>query len=1030
MKNNMFKKILALFLTGTLLAGVGCKDYDDDIDTINKKLDNLETVTIADLQKQIDGIRTTVEGLEKLTGRIETLETKLDGTGSLSSQLAALTNQLKAYADKGDQSTLNTADRKFALQTALAQLESDLKALIAEKLDKDNAVDLKTVQDEIAREIQALKTDATWLGSEIEQYLTTKNYTETVSQKASEDILTQIQTENSAYQEAIKALITEATGGKIGKADLDDELAGYLAKVDALLERVAVLEKRIQSLVYVPQYADGKVIFTGAQYFVWDAAADADPAAEPVRYMLREGGSQLATLTFRVTPAALVGDIANKEALSMVTEEVKTRAAAATGFEIEEVAVTNAAKGEFTVSVSTAYDYAAAATESKTQLVALHVDGSQIALPEGQAQPYDIDYTTDFIVTEQQAGNPDVGANFVLVYDKNAAKAEEEGYVPDYADYAAAASELKYTATEPLALLPGYRVMYKDGEKFISLKEAAAKYAWTTDVEALLDVTGEMTVSPEEKAASYELKDRALTIKTTSTELIGNKVTAKFRFAFAGDAHTRTIQKDATHTVTIITDGPEYTAEKSELVWNYGVAEHADANAKNVYAAAPVQLTDSKLSAVEYNNLKTMTPTVTVENDKGIVAEVKLTGTANRDSDPQYVGVTLKGDLSASAEYTVKAVYEMPAGNRIIFNCPVTVTGVPAGKEIASDPILLEYNGTKFDGYKAIENYAGLIWNELTADEQAQYVDEDTFTAMIHGLAATSTAPTPRLRVGTGTREHLFVDFNAATEPGKANDLVCEIKAAWGTIATFKAAVTMTVPNLEVTYGSLYNNGNPKVATTYNNETGLALDNLKLGDLIYYQGDVSNVKVVFDFDEATKAKMTDENKAEISSDNKLSWGSWNGLSLGIEAQLMYGALKIGAPVPLTPAIKDPIKSDFKPKAHELKVSKDAEDNINLHKLLSLMDLNDKDVFTDTGIRQDIVEHLYGTALFGELQTSANVDRLVEYDRTKGTLKVLKSDFVLPSPITVKIPVTFNYSYTDEFKNPPRTATITVTISQK
>lgn len=95
-----------------------------------------------------------------------------------------------------------------------------------------------------------------------------------------------------------------------------------------------------------------------------------------------------------------------------------------------------------------------------------------------------------------------------------------------------------------------------------------------------------------------------------------------------------------------------------------------------------------------------------------------------------------------------------------------------------------------------------------------------------------------------------------------------------------------------------------------------------------------------------------------------------------------------------------------------------------------MDLNDKDVFTDTGIRQDIVEHLYGTASFGELQTSANVDRLVEYDRTKGTLKVLKSDFVLPSPITVKIPVSFNYRYTDEFKNPPRTATITVTISQK
>ena len=39
--NNLFRKFLALFLTGTMLAGVGCKDYDDDIDDINKKIDDL-----------------------------------------------------------------------------------------------------------------------------------------------------------------------------------------------------------------------------------------------------------------------------------------------------------------------------------------------------------------------------------------------------------------------------------------------------------------------------------------------------------------------------------------------------------------------------------------------------------------------------------------------------------------------------------------------------------------------------------------------------------------------------------------------------------------------------------------------------------------------------------------------------------------------------------------------------------------------------------------------------------------------------
>ena len=36
MKKNLFRKFLALFLTGTMLAGVGCKDYDDDIDDLKE----------------------------------------------------------------------------------------------------------------------------------------------------------------------------------------------------------------------------------------------------------------------------------------------------------------------------------------------------------------------------------------------------------------------------------------------------------------------------------------------------------------------------------------------------------------------------------------------------------------------------------------------------------------------------------------------------------------------------------------------------------------------------------------------------------------------------------------------------------------------------------------------------------------------------------------------------------------------------------------------------------------------------------
>ena len=42
MKNNLFRKFLAVFLTGTLLGAVGCKDYDDDINDLKGQIDDLK----------------------------------------------------------------------------------------------------------------------------------------------------------------------------------------------------------------------------------------------------------------------------------------------------------------------------------------------------------------------------------------------------------------------------------------------------------------------------------------------------------------------------------------------------------------------------------------------------------------------------------------------------------------------------------------------------------------------------------------------------------------------------------------------------------------------------------------------------------------------------------------------------------------------------------------------------------------------------------------------------------------------------
>ena len=43
MKRQFLGRLLSLFLVGTVVAGVGCKDYDDDITSLNNRIDELTT---------------------------------------------------------------------------------------------------------------------------------------------------------------------------------------------------------------------------------------------------------------------------------------------------------------------------------------------------------------------------------------------------------------------------------------------------------------------------------------------------------------------------------------------------------------------------------------------------------------------------------------------------------------------------------------------------------------------------------------------------------------------------------------------------------------------------------------------------------------------------------------------------------------------------------------------------------------------------------------------------------------------------
>lgn len=60
---NRFNKLWALLLTGAVLAGVGCKDYDDDIADLNDRIDKVDAA-VSDLKKLIES-GSVIESIEK-----------------------------------------------------------------------------------------------------------------------------------------------------------------------------------------------------------------------------------------------------------------------------------------------------------------------------------------------------------------------------------------------------------------------------------------------------------------------------------------------------------------------------------------------------------------------------------------------------------------------------------------------------------------------------------------------------------------------------------------------------------------------------------------------------------------------------------------------------------------------------------------------------------------------------------------------------------------------------------------------------
>ena len=349
MKNNLFRNLTALLLSGTMLAGVGCKDYDDDIDN---------------LQKEIDGLKGEI-ALKADASALKSLQEKIDGIDFskflTASDLANYVTEDKLGTELADLLKSNDFNSKVEeiVKAQGYKTQAEIEAIVSQMmLDKDDVAAifqeqmasaetwqslLPKVQQEIKTELgqfeltdaQVLQVTTAVLAALGEQMDETK-VSEIVAGILSKDLGTYLMNYFVKNQEMLIGAMTEALAKQIDDAKgelytsilaliqenmpevpdlgdnvtylqankLSDVFAAYDAKIAEIWSAIDDLSGRIQSIVFVPTAMNQEFDVNLGGYYIAEKDGDAT--------RIELAASPKVKIAFRVAPATLAEALAKK----------------------------------------------------------------------------------------------------------------------------------------------------------------------------------------------------------------------------------------------------------------------------------------------------------------------------------------------------------------------------------------------------------------------------------------------------------------------------------------------------------------------------------------------------------------------------------------------------------------------------------------------------------------------------------------------------------------------------------------------
>lgn len=1054
-----FKKLLALFLTGTMLAGVGCKDYDDDIDNLQKEID--------DLKGQIE-LKADKSAFESLKQKIDAIDfdsflTAEDLAGYVTEdKLGTELSELLAGTEFNNKVVEIVKGLGYKTQE---EIEAIVEGMLPEALDKEDIIAifneqiaaadtwtslLPKVQEEIENELasyslnndqieQAVvavcaaigdkedalgvrKAIADLLGEEFGSYM--ENYINSewdvlLSTKVTEEIQAQLGDASKSLKEQINEMISSSISSSIEEGALKTAFDEYDKQIAAIWSAIGDLASRIQSLVYVPAYADGKVIFPSSY-----AIAMTNDQSETSYFFLGAAEKQQAELKFRISPASLATESKiNKETLSIVTEEVMTRAENAE-FTIDEVKDWNPAAGTFVVVASTDYNYSEAqATEQKTLAIALHVAiDNKAATEENQLQG--IEYTTAFIPTE---GGATYSINNLLAV----ARLVDDKYEALADDYT---TELEFTDKSVQNFFEGYTVVLKQNDELMALNSV---WKNVPEFELVAPETAATVTNSHED--NYDLTETTAAIVTPAPALVNDVITSgNFTFRLKDQNGNYADIKTAAQKIKVIAVDTEVAATQLDapVVWSYAAA------AGNKEYTSEIEFTN-KLAFERFNGLATLTPTFTVTDAEGktvedITVQVDNYSTPSADTDVQRM--TLKftdtnNKFIEGGNYTVKAVYtETAAGTTVTVESPIAVEGLPAVPDQIYENKHIAYQPNK-NAYIVFEDFAQIIWNAWGEEVATKYFEDyntfklalanKTFTTNSDDEDTTQAEDGSKIYIGT---VNIAVSFRKSEVP---YELYGKLATSWGLEVVFGGTFTLDKPQgVLLQRGSdLPENNRVLIATTLSNGT-FEVDNKNLQYTYFYDGGVEGVNVKF----AIKPNQDIDYGTASVSGNDLSWGSYTGLELPIVVTLEDNNGVVFDSQEFVAYILDPIKDQVITTKEGKVEATTTEQTLKISSLLTLNDMNGKNVF---GVYTEPNKGVETTGLLTPIKQALDAkvsyskpdiiySNRIKFDETTGTLTVLGSmDTEMANTETISIDVTLTYKYGVE-----RKGTVKVVVAQK